>query len=278
SWMLAPFIFNPYQFAHSHFMSDVKEWQDFFFAQRGAYWRAWYLATRLKVGSGLRGSGIEVLKRAFFIGCWYTILNQKVHMLSVIFEGGVRSFMTTMISALPPIGLSILACLILPPVLRASGCLGHGEELQLGWAALVVVLLDTAECLMYLWKLVALSWWKSFCVGLLLKFSLLSLCIELVECAFRLKGSGGPPDWLKSSIKMWLYGHRMAQDLLISSLIFAVLCPGVLFDRCRTFLCGCEGCGLHNILIYRDPGGVHKTQAVRIHMQEGEVVEGAGEL
>jgi len=74
---LAPFIFNPYQFAHTHFRADLGDWKEFFFDGKGRYWAEWYTKTRLLPGAGLRSSGVEIIKRGLFLGAWYTILNQK---------------------------------------------------------------------------------------------------------------------------------------------------------------------------------------------------------
>ncbi|OLP85560.1 1,3-beta-glucan synthase component bgs3 [Symbiodinium microadriaticum] len=280
SWLLAPFVFNPYQFAYTHFRSDLKDWRDFFFQDGGKHWAFWYAEnpkkadTRLRIGAGLRTSSMEVLKRALFLGCWYTILNQKVHMLTVIFEGTFRSAFSIALVVMPPVGMSIVICAVLPQVSQLCGC--DDRELHYGWSALLVVLADLVETFCYLWKLLSLRWWKSFTIGILLKFSLLSLCLELVECAFRLKGSGAPLA-LRRRAKLWLYGHRMAQDLAVSSLIFGLLSIGTFFDCIKAKVCGCKGCGLHNILVYRDPGGVHKRQVIRRAQNAGEFTEAGGE-
>ncbi|CAE7428745.1 FKS3 [Symbiodinium pilosum] len=280
SWLLAPFIFNPYQFAYTHFLSDLKDWRDFFFQDRGKHWMFWYAEnpkkadTRLGIGTGLRTSSMEVLKRALFLGCWYTILNQKVHMMTVIFEGTFRSAFSIALVVMPPIGIGLVICIV-AQVMRTAGFF-DGQDLHLGWTVLLVVIADSVETLFYLWKLLSLSWWKSFTVGLLLKFSLLSLCLEAVECAFRLKGKG-PGQAIQRTAKTWLYGHRMAQDLAVSSLIFGVLSIGTFFDCIKSKLCGCKGCGLHNILVYRDPGGVHKRQVVRRNQNAGEYTQAGGD-
>lgn len=198
----------------------------------------------------------------------------QVHMLTVIFEGTFRSAFSIALVVMPPVGMSIVICAVLPQVSQLCGC--DDRELHYGWSALLVVLADLVETFCYLWKLLSLRWWKSFTIGILLKFSLLSLCLELVECAFRLKGSGAPLA-LRRRAKLWLYGHRMAQDLAVSSLIFGLLSIGTFFDCIKAKVCGCKGCGLHNILVYRDPGGVHKRQVIRRAQNAGEFTEAGGE-
>ena len=94
-----------------------------------------------------------IIRRALFLGSWYTILNQKapralqltalkrllkglikqqVHMLTVIFEGDTRLIFSIGLVAAPPVGLSVLAALFT-------------QQLDLGWSALLVVLLDLLE-------------------------------------------------------------------------------------------------------------------------------------
>lgn len=80
SWLLAPFIFNPYQFAHKHFKKDLAYWREFFFAGKGRYWEEWYTKTRFLPQAGQRSSAVEVIKKGLFLGCFYTIISQKAGM------------------------------------------------------------------------------------------------------------------------------------------------------------------------------------------------------
>eukprot|EP00438_Fugacium_kawagutii_P010166 Skav235858 [mRNA] locus=scaffold1693:278367:302523:- [translate_table: standard] len=77
SWLLAPFIFNPYQFKCQHMCTDWWNWWDFFFANKGQNWKNWYEIERLQRDAGLRSSFVEIIKKAIFLGAWYTIFNQK---------------------------------------------------------------------------------------------------------------------------------------------------------------------------------------------------------
>ena len=85
-------------------------------------------------------------------------------MLTVIFSGSSRLIFSIGLVAMPPIGMSLVACCILPALPSLWG--RPGEPLALGWGALTVVLLDALETILYLWKLICVKWWKSFAVGL----------------------------------------------------------------------------------------------------------------
>eukprot|EP00931_Biecheleriopsis_adriatica_P094429 TRINITY_DN6808_c0_g1_i5.p1 TRINITY_DN6808_c0_g1~~TRINITY_DN6808_c0_g1_i5.p1 ORF type:complete len:876 (-),score=146.68 TRINITY_DN6808_c0_g1_i5:164-2791(-) len=265
SWLFAPFIFNPYQFVLKHFLSDLKDWREFFFAQRGSHWIRWYSDSQLRAGNGVRASPMDAVLWALYLSSLYTILNQKVHVLNVIFAGERSIDWSTAQVMLPPIFLSLLACAGLPPLLRYAGVLDLGDEVTPAQAAALVVFCDCLEAACFMLTLVSVHWWKTVAVGVLFKYTLLQLALLLCECAFCMKGNGPGGDfgrWLRSSLKLWMHGHRMARDIIVSSLIFWVLAIGVLLDRLRA--CGCEGCSLHNILIYRDPGGVHSASTVRV--------------
>lgn len=425
SWLLSPFIFNPYQFTCKGWKEDFENWKKFFGDKGGDMWKSWY-TERLCIDQPLRASSTEVLKRALFIGCLYTVANQKVHLLTVIFEGG--QFQSIGMVIVPPIfatmifigALSVMGWFLrcqeyqaqqqqdaeavhgiwtmewsgdanlmqtvareasnrtvrkrcgdvvsfgggeAPPVLTQQdfplsftepempnpSCLKwafekvhyqderiftlprpddaapwlenwlqaferHCEdnklmealayevrkkngdlllpgkavtledfplsfrqkkELQLWLSMVLVTVLVPVETGLLLWKFHSMGWHKSFVVGILLKFSFLCVVMELIECCLHMKGSCVDKrrccpccqeclHGLRSSIKTWLYGHRMAQDFFVSSLILLVLSIGTAFDGLRKSCCGCEDCGLHNILIYRDPGGVHKRQENRV--------------
>lgn len=422
SWLLSPFIFNPYQFTCKGWKEDFENWKNFFFHKGGDMWKSWYSTERLCIHQPLRASSTEVLKRALFIGCLYTVANQKVHLLTVIFEGG--QFQSIGMVIVPPIfatmifiaALSVMGWFLrrqehqdeavhgiwtmewrsgdanlMETVARAArtrtvrtrsgdvvSFAGHGEvpltegdfplsftepempnppclkwafekvhyqaderiftiprparpddtaawlenwlrafeqhckdkklmealtyevwkkngdvllpgqtvtledfplsfrrkkELHVWLSMVLVIVLVPVETGLLLWKFHLMGWHKSFVVGILLKFSFLCVVMELIECCLHIKGRCDKRRCcpcqeclygLRSSIKTWLYGHRMAQDFFVSSLILLVLSIGTAFDGLRKACCGCEDCGLHNILIYRDPGGAHKRQENRV--------------
>eukprot|EP00438_Fugacium_kawagutii_P009179 Skav206220 [mRNA] locus=scaffold1844:572445:582581:- [translate_table: standard] len=244
SWLFAPFIFNPYQFDRKDFETDLGYWKEFFFDEKGKHWVHWYTEDRIRPNAGLRSSIVEVLKKAIFLGCWYTILNQKAARAGpeiLNFEERNKRHADGGLELHPPSAQHLLA-----PGPAPEHNAKEETPVAPGWSALLVVVLDIVETVLYMYKLIYVKWWKSLAVGLLLKFCLISVCLELCECACRLKFK--PPKWLRLPVKMWLRGHRMAQDIFVSCLILAVLSLGVM-------LCGCKNCACHNLLIYRDTGG-----------------------
>lgn len=132
----------------------------------------------------------------------------------------------------------------------------------------MVTLLDLGEAIFSLRQLLQIEWVKSFAAGMVLKYSLLSFLLFCAECIFSFKD--GPPakfDWLKKPLKRWLQAHRMAFDLLVSSIIFWPLSLVVLLDKLRE-LAGCNGMSLHHIFIFRDPGHTQRRQAT-FHVSDG---------
>merc|ERR1719221_281003 len=68
SWLYAPFIFNPYNFRAKYFFADMRALKDFFFANRGKNWDAWYDKTVMKACKGLKlaMNDMRALKDFFF--------------------------------------------------------------------------------------------------------------------------------------------------------------------------------------------------------------------
>lgn len=61
SWLFAPFLFNPYQFASKYFGDDLRKWCGFFFLNGGTAWEEWYTKAQLHPGSGVRASIVDVI-------------------------------------------------------------------------------------------------------------------------------------------------------------------------------------------------------------------------
>jgi len=66
--------------------------------------------------------------------------------------------------------------------------------------------------------------------------------------------------YLKAMLRLWLYGHRMAMDILVSSLVFWTLAPFVLVDRARDMVC--TGCSFHHLLVFRNAGQLERDETV----------------
>jgi len=124
-------------------------------------------------------------------------------------------------------------------------------------SAALVVLLGGGESLLELWALLQVGWSQAFVAGVLLKWCWLSLLFRLAESLLR--RSGSCDSLLLQPVELWLYAHRMARDILTSLLIVSVLLPFVVLNSINDGLC--QGCSAHQLLIYRDPGHLARTEA-----------------
>jgi len=107
---------------------------------------------------------------------------------------------------------------------------------------------DIAEVSYSLLDLVNLGWWRTILAALALKYTMLSFLLFVAQYTLRLR-------WcpcMSEALRFWLYGHRLAMDFAVASLIFWPLSLIMLFDRVRDMLC--SGCSLHQLLVFRDPG------------------------
>jgi len=140
---------------------------------------------------------------------------------------------------------------------EASGCkLG----IPLAFSALIVLVLDAVEAFAALRLLMGMGWKNTFLAGLLLKWGLLQLCLLLGEGLLRSRCYGG----FGLPLQLWLRAHRMARDILTSSLIFLAMMPFVLLNSLND--CLCPGCSVHQILLYRDPGHLARREAIETNV------------
>jgi len=251
SWLFAPFIFNPYQFSSHKFREDLRDWAEFFLSHPEP-WRQWYEKTQLKRGSGIRSSPCAVLAWMIFLATWYTALVDKVHLLGVVFPDKTSGFVVEAIVLLPPIFLSGMLCAAVALVLQCKG----RSDTRLVFVSCAAASLTVVEAAAALSHLVVVGWTKSAVAGLIYKFSVLSMLLDLCECFFRLQGPparGCFPKLLVASIDLWLHAHRMMRDVLTSGLILIGLAPIVLLGLISSTCCSCRF-SLHNLLVYRDPG------------------------
>lgn len=254
SWLYAPFVFNPYQFAHRYFRKDLGDWYAVFLDDHGENWKSWYEKTQLKAESGMRGSVLDILGWAIFVTSWFTILQSKMNVLTMVTSKSVSLYAANTYDVVPPVLFSISACVIGRLILMK--CCPRERHPHLAWFALAVCVADLAEVSVKLRKLIVIGWWKSFTAGLLLNYSTLSLMLFVAECTFRFK-CGAPSGlilgFIASTLKLWLQAHRMAFDMIVSFFIFSTLAVVVLYDRVRSILC--YSCSIHQLLVFRDPWG-----------------------
>merc|ERR1719362_238785 len=185
------------------------------------------------------------------ISAWYTTVNAKLGTHSVLFP----KVPLRQSPLLPPVFLSLVAAAIgaaIEPKVGRKRSINPGAAnlLHLLSMAGIIPVLDLVEVVLGLIPLASVHWWKACGAALILKYCLLSMLLSCAEQMLRLNWCRcGYP---RALLRLWLYGHRMAMDILVSSLIFWTLAPLVLFDRVRDMLC--TNCSLHHLLVFRDPG------------------------
>jgi len=117
--------------------------------------------------------------------------------------------------------------------------------------SLGVVVAVIAESVIALHNFAWVEWRGAFIAGMVFKFALLSTILHLSEELLRYPCFRRVA-FLCHLLKLYVYAHRMARDLLTSSLILLALSPFVLLDSLNS--CCCIGFSVHHLLIYRDPG------------------------
>jgi len=292
SWLLAPFVFNPYQFQARAFRQDLRAVLAFFLEGGGKHWVEWYDRTQLRKGSGRSAVDITFFLAAFAAMAWYAMMNVKVEAFGRIFA--VTTVTVNLMMLIPPVLLSLVFCVLISiltlcrgtmlgkagpskahvrekdrtvadggaPVgaaadkRRSCTCCCSGVPLLL--IALSVLVLDVAEATLGVWRFYQIGWSRAFVGGLVLKWCMVCLLLHIAEGSVRsrffpaLRCLGAPLD-------LWLHAHRMARDVLTSWLILAALTPVVLLNMLND--CLCPGLSLHHLLIYRNPNHLARQEA-----------------
>lgn len=270
SWLYAPFIFNPHQFARKHILEDRRVLCRFFWKNWGAGWLRWYEEFQLKPRTGLSISMLDLNFLVVFLGVsvWFAVVNHKVSMMQVIFSSQVYIKEVAAWTLLPPVFSSWLLCLLVSAStaavrsMRRTCCKVRDEST---WdllrklvpvLAFLVVALEVTEALLALQLLRRMGRWKDFIAGLILKYLLLEVVIFLAEgllCSRCTRGSSCcRPERGLQALYFWVLTNRMFRDMVTSTLILTPLLllsfvNSALRSCCRTF-------DLHEFLIYRSTG------------------------
>lgn len=144
--------------------------------------------------------------------------------------------------------------------------------IPLTFSAWTVSCLDLAEAVYAIYVFIVIGWRNAFVAGFILKWGLLIMCIFFGEGMLRarccnLLGCCGLP------LQLWVRAHRMSRDIMVSSIIFSVMVPFVVLNSINVYLC--PGCSAHQLLIYRDPGHLARTEAVVMDvLGEGDWLDG----
>eukprot|EP00927_Polykrikos_kofoidii_P035101 TRINITY_DN29664_c0_g2_i1.p1 TRINITY_DN29664_c0_g2~~TRINITY_DN29664_c0_g2_i1.p1 ORF type:complete len:2088 (+),score=251.91 TRINITY_DN29664_c0_g2_i1:26-6289(+) len=248
SWLFAPFVFNPYQFASRYFHQDIERYVDFFKADGAICWVAWYEKTQLVASKGVRVSVFDFALECFWLAVWFCALGAKVNVYSMVFPSTFVQFMPFF----PPIAAS----LVVTVVVLFIEC--RGVRVHPCIVSAIFIAVGVAETVFELVFLVRIGWWKSVVASLLFKQRVLSIALSCAEHMIRLAIC--PCPCVYGAVRIWLYGHRMAIDLIVSSFVFATLSLPVLFDVIRSSIC--EGCSLHQLLVFRSVGALGRTTEV----------------
>lgn len=249
SWLYAPFIFNPYQFSHRYFRTDIASLREFFLDKGAKSWTEWYERTQLYQTKGLRVTVSDIFYWLFLICVWYTTVGAKMHVYYTLIPGDIWQ----VLPILPPMIVSFIGTAIAAatePNCGGEYTAGAAPTFHLAIVAPVIALVDTVEALSSLGFLISIGWWRTVVAALLLKYFLLSWFLLIVESMVGLGWC--PKGYFRAWARLWLYSHRMAMDLVVSCLIFCTLSPIVLFDKGRHAVC--KSCSFHNLIVFRDPG------------------------
>jgi hypothetical protein len=278
SWLFAPFLFNPYQFARTYFCDDLKSWVAFFTEKGGEHWIKWYMAQQSK----MQVNKSSVLSTASLLICfllltWYATVTLKINALSILYSESIGANMK-ILTLLPPLGASLVYFMLVavmtcccqcfvrfsktgslsqtPPEQtdhqgKASCCNGG---LPLVLSSILVFALDSAEAMYTLQEFYFVGWRKALIAGLVLKFILFTICMCVAEMGLCLlqHPSGQRCGCLGRTLALWVYAHRMGRDIAVSLLILIVLFPFVLLNTLNDSLC--HGFNVHQLLIYRLTG------------------------
>jgi len=101
SWLYTPYIFNPYQFFYQEWW-DFRHWRDFFFADGGRQWYEWYQETQVKPMDGVRATPLDVMYWLLYVFSWYTVLQSKAHLFTVIWDSKILIIVTQFLITTPP--------------------------------------------------------------------------------------------------------------------------------------------------------------------------------
>jgi len=298
SWLFAPYVFNPYQFKHEHFLEDLRAWIGFYLGESSMHWVKWYETHQLKLRIPQRNFGnyvlnINIVLGIFFIMAWAATVNHKLHVLGKIYHDTHHYVLFLHVGSLcPPVALSILYCVWALTLELCCKCIckrrmrdasDSSEEskssadesvpeqitfgIPLSVSAMVVFLLTLIESLLTLYPLLIVNWKNTFAAALILKFMWVQVLIFLGECLIRAR-------WFQRrqcscrAFQIWVRSQRLMEDIVVSWVILAGLAPFVLLNVLNEKLCG--GCNLHSLLLYRDPGHQKREDAYVVDLSEDE--------
>merc|ERR1719215_645607 len=119
SWLLAPFIFNPYMFSPKCFWKDVRAWFGFFFSQDGGMlWVDWYTSKQIKPKQGAAATrpifDLHLVLAFFGILVIVSALQEKLRVLTLVGDPAraTQHEVLEIVALLPPVSLSFAYCML----------------------------------------------------------------------------------------------------------------------------------------------------------------------
>merc|ERR1719296_536909 len=136
---------------------------------------------------------------------------------------------------------------------------GSGDEasacnLPLAVSAGILSALVLVESMAPLAELYSLGWWKALTTAIVLKVYTFEISIaagEKLLCSQCMESGDRAQSFAARVLQLYVHAARLSRDIFASSLILALLSPGVLMNSINETLCA--GCSLHQLLIYRAP-------------------------
>uniref|UniRef100_A0A7S2ANY7 Glycosyl transferase 48 domain-containing protein n=2 Tax=Alexandrium andersonii TaxID=327968 RepID=A0A7S2ANY7_9DINO len=141
---------------------------------------------------------------------------------------------------------------------EATQCPGSNKRVcraPIALMALAVIVLNVGEAIIPLFFISRYGWKKAFVAGIVLKFMLFEVVLNICEglirwrlCCSKRAAVKRERCWSRP-LQLWVHSNRMAWDLITSAFIFWTLVPLVLANSLNDWVA--PGLNIHQLLIYR---------------------------
>jgi hypothetical protein len=289
SWLLAPFVFNPYMYALSQFQQDMKAWIGFFFQEHSRHWMDWN-SENLKSKRGVTKTVLDpfFLTRFFTLAVCWALVEDKLMALVSIFDK--TAFMQVhelhWMALLPPVFLSLIYCTLVTGLQycmgwrkrrkqkqktadsddtvsssSSSGSSLSSDDAEDGRSCLEKCPLfhpAVSAAMVALLELVEVFWIPGCTLvnyrwwkALILVFVLKYTCISILLTI--VEGLVASKTFTKTSmLRLWLDSNGLFIDIFVSGLILVIQVPLVMLNLLNDRLC--PSFNLHQLCLYRDTG------------------------
>jgi len=126
----------------------------------------------------------------------------------------------------------------------------HNAYTPLALVALLVISLNVLETALTLVRFGVIGWMDAVVAGSILKLLVLVACLNCAEDLLRCKQVCSSRYTLSvASLRLWVHSHRMARDVLTSTVILIALVPFVVLNTINE--CVNPDCNLHQLFFSR---------------------------